>query len=144
MEKSRTRRDERRGSSAWTQRKLWTRWNIWWIKWMIWTSTVVSKLMIFLILCYVLWIFYICVEIYCKSLLIGNFFLPLFFNTVFCIWALIESGTSRGVSWKPNSSHKLVNAFHLSPLLRRHHKIKERSLFHKIHFYMSSHWSNSL
>ncbi|MCI4433421.1 MAG: hypothetical protein JHC41_07500 [Nitrosopumilus sp.] len=62
--------------------------------------------------------------------------MPLFFNTVFCIWALIESGTSRGVSWKPKSSRKLVNAFHLPPLLRRHHKIKEwGDLFHKISFF---------
>jgi len=64
-------------------------------------------------------------KLYCKSSPKSDFFLPLFFNTLLCIWPFIESGTSRGVSWKPNSSHKLVSTFHLPPLLRRHHKIKK-------------------
>jgi len=59
-----------------------------------------------------------------KSLPFSNFLLSLFFNTLFRVGQIIESGISCGVSWKANSSHKLVNALHLPPLLRRHHKIQ--------------------
>jgi len=57
----------------------------------------------------------------------------MFVITVFCICPFIESGTSRGVSWKPKSSHKLVNAFHLPPFLRGHQNFwKIRLVYPKI------------
>ncbi len=48
-------------------------------------------------------------KIYLKVILFGSNFLK---KTSFSLF--IESETSRGVSWWPNSSHKLVNAFSVS------------------------------